>query len=278
MALADDPVAHYDRINRAWQHVLGEDFHYGCFDAGDVPLADATARLSALMAEQAELAPGLALLDVGCGIGNPACMLAERHGCRVTGISTSQAGVEFARRRAAERGLADRVSFVVADGMANGLPDRSFDRVWVMESSHLMPRKDRLLAECARVLKPGGRLVLCDVILRRDLPLAEVLSRPRDFVPLHEAFGRAKMETLDTYARLLRAAGLEPLRCIDLSERTYPTFAAWDRQLDLNADTVQAEIGAEGLAQLRASCAILARLWKEPLLGYGLVVAGKPLD
>jgi 27-O-demethylrifamycin SV methyltransferase len=277
MVHADDPVTHYDRINRAWQLVLGEDFHYGCYDSADEPLATATARLSALMADEARLEPGLELLDVGCGIGNPACLLAETHGCRVTGITTSRNGVELARRRAAARGCADRVSFVVADGMANGLPDRSFDRVWVMESSHLMPRKDRLLAECARVLRPGGRLVLCDVMLRRELPLAEVLSRPRDFVPLHEAFGRAKMETLDTYTRLLRDAGLEPERSIDLSERTFPTFAAWRHQLDVNAGAVEAEIGADGLAHLRASCDVLARLWNEPLLGYGMVVARKAL-
>ena len=45
----------------------------------------------------------MTVLDVGCGIGNPACFLAERLGARVTGITTSETGVEHARRRVAER-------------------------------------------------------------------------------------------------------------------------------------------------------------------------------
>src|SRR5688572_33208056 len=100
------------------------------------------------MAEKSAIGPGISVLDVGCGIGNPACFQSERYACRVTGISTSKTGIEHANRRGMERGLSDRVSFLMADGMDNGLPDASFDRVWVLESSHLMARKDSLIEEC----------------------------------------------------------------------------------------------------------------------------------
>lgn len=276
MAHADDPVAHYDKIIRAWQHVLGEDFHYGYFRAPGEALDAATANLTALMAEHAALGPGLSVLDVGCGIGNPACLLAERYGCRVTGITTSREGVALATERAARRGYAGKLTFRVADGMANGLPDASFDRVWVMESSHLMPRKDALLAECARVMRPGAVLVLCDVMLRRELPLSEVLSRAREFVPLHYAFGRAKMETLATYGRLAAEAGLEVMQTVDLSEQTYATFEHWRQRLAANAQAVRAEVGDEGFGHLQASCDVLEGLWREPLLGYGLIAARRP--
>ena len=273
MTYADDPVTHYDKINRAWRHIFGEDFHYGYFQAGHESLETATANLTALIVEKGAIGPDMSVLDVGCGIGNPACMLAARHGSRVTGISTSSEGVELAIRRARDRGLADRVSFLVADGMDNKLPDASFDRVWVMESSHLMPRKDILLAECARVMRPGARMVLCDVMLRRELPLAEVLSRPRDFVPLHYAFGHAKMETLDTYQRLVRNAGLQVIELIDISDQTFGTFAEWSRRLELSKVEVSNEIGNEGYEHFRSSCEVLAKLWTQRLFGYGLIVA-----
>ena len=275
MSSIDDPITHYDRIARAWQYLLGEDFHYGYFRAANDSLKIATDNLTTLMAESGSVGPGLSVLDVGCGIGNPACHLAERYGCQVTGISTSPAGVEHARRRAQERGCSDRVSFTIADGMDNRLPDASFDRVWVLESSHLMPRKDALLAECARVLRPSGRMVLCDVVLHRDLPLSEVLGRAQEFIHLHYAFGHAKMETLRKYQQWAELAGLRMTELRDISEQTFPTFAHWRRQVESNSEAVRGLIGDDGLEHFRASCEILPTLWNQRLLGYGLMVAVK---
>jgi 27-O-demethylrifamycin SV methyltransferase len=275
MSSIDDPVTHYDRIARAWQYLLGEDFHHGYFRAANDSLKIATDNLTTLMAESGSVGPGLSVLDVGCGIGNPACHLAERYGCQVTGISTSPVGVEHARRRAQERGCSDRVSFTIADGMDNRLPDASFDRVWVLESSHLMPRKDALLAECARVLRPSGRMVLCDVVLHRDLPLSEVLGRAQEFIHLHYAFGHAKMDTLKKYQQWAVLAGLRVTELRDISEQTFPTFAHWSRQVEGNREAVRGLIGEDGLEHFRASCEILPALWNQRLLGYGLMVAAK---
>jgi len=275
MASADDPVTHYEQVTRAWQYLLGEDFHYGYFREKDEPLDVATNNLTLLMAEKGALGPGIAVLDVGCGIGNPACFLAERYACHVTGISTSRVGIALAQRRAEERGCADRVSFAIGDGMDNGLPDASFDRVWVLEASHLMPRKQALLEECARVLRRGGSLVLCDIILRRDLPNAEIIRRSREFLHLHYAFGHAKLEALDTYRRLAESAGLEVRETLDVSDAVFPTLAHWRRKLEENTEEVRALIGDEGVDHFRASCEILLTLWEQRFFGYGLVAAAK---
>jgi 27-O-demethylrifamycin SV methyltransferase len=159
--------------------------------------------------------------------------------------------------------------------MDNGLPDASFDRVWVLESSHLMPRKDVLLAECARVVRPGGCVVLCDVILGRELPLQEVLSRAQDFIHLHYAFGRAKMETLETYRRFGERAGVRATKLMDISDQTRPTFAHWRSRLESHSEEVRALIGDDGLEHFLASCEILPALWQQRILGYGLIVAVK---
>jgi cyclopropane fatty-acyl-phospholipid synthase-like methyltransferase len=275
MSSIDDPVKHYDRVIRAWQYLLGEDFHYGYFRHESESLDAATRNLTTLMAERGSFGRDMSVLDVGCGIGNPACFLAEEYGCRVTGISTSPAGVEHAQLRGEARGYSDRVSFTVADGMNNGLPAGTFDRIWVLESSHLMPRKEALLAECARVMRRGGRLALCDVMLKRDVPLGEVLSRAKDFVHLNYAFGRAKMETLDTYQRLAKLTGLRVVESTDISQETFPTFAHWRHQLEANREQVRELIGDDGLEHFRASCHILPELWDQRVLGYGLMVAVK---
>ena len=96
-------------------------------------------------------------------------------GCHVTGISISEVGLKTARQSVLEWGVADRVRFLYGDGMSNGLLDASCDRVWVMESSHLMGDKAALLGECARVLRGGGKLVLCDIIAHVVFPIADVM-------------------------------------------------------------------------------------------------------
>ena len=276
MESADDPVTHYDHITRAWRYLLGDDFHYGYFKSDDESLQAATSNLTVLMAEKGEMRPGLDVLDVGCGIGSPACFLAQQYGCRVTGISTSSTGVEHARRRAQDAGCADRVTFTLADGMRNGLDAGSFDRAWILEASHLMPRKDALLAECARVLRPGGRLVLCDIIVRRDVPRADILRRSRDYLHLHYAFGHAKMETLETYRRFAALAGLEVAESLDVSDAVFPTLAHWSRRIEDHREQVRALIGEEGTAHFRAACDFLPQLWREQTLGYGLIACVKP--
>jgi 27-O-demethylrifamycin SV methyltransferase len=173
-----EPAAHYDRVDSAWRLIMGEEFHYGYFERPDLPLERATAALTQRMRERAAIVAGDRILDVGCGTGRQACDLAADFDVSVLGITTSSRGVEAANGLAAERGL-DNARFEQRDGTDNGLDDEQFDVAWVLESSHLMRDRQGLLRECVRVLAPGGRLVLCDIIRRREIPFAEVRADAR---------------------------------------------------------------------------------------------------
>lgn len=271
-----DPAAHYDRVTAAWSLLLGEELHYGVFESGDEDLPSATRALTDLMIDAAELDDGLALLDVGCGTGAQACRLAADHGVEVTGITTSQEGIDAARRRASEQGLEGRARFELRDGTDNGLSERSFDRVWALESSHLMRRRDALIGECARVLRPGGRLVLCDIIRRRELDLREVRRLRAPLALLRDVFGDARMEPLAEYRRLAEASSLEVDREVDLTAQTRPTFERWRENADRHRDEVVASIGADDWQRFVDSCAVLEGFWDDGTLGYGLVAAAKP--
>ncbi len=269
------PAAHYDRVTEAWGLLLGEELHYGVFSTGDETLATATRELTTRMLAAAALEPGLRVLDVGCGTGAPACRLVRDHRVEVLGITTSAVGVASATRRAAEEGVTD-ATFEVRDGTSNGLPDASFDRAWVMESSHLMPDRQALLSECARVLRPGGRLVLCDIVRRREIPFLELRERQREFAVLRAAFGAARMDPLPDYASYAVRAGLVPDQQLDLTRETLPTFDRWEANADTHRDLVTSILGAESLAAFEESCSILRRLWQDGTLGYGLFTADKP--
>ena len=270
------PAEHYDRVTDAWrEHLLGDELHYGVFDKGDESLPEATEALTRRMIDGARLEPGLRVLDVGCGTGAPACLLGAEQGVSVLGITTSQVGVDTANARAKAAGL-DGVSFELRDGTDNGLEDASFDRVWVLESSHLMREVDRLMAECARVLRPGGRIVLCDIITRREIPFREVKERRADFAVLRAAFGDAHMRQLDRYAELATAEGLDVDTVVDLTELTLPTFDRWRLNAAQHAEGVADLIGSDGLADFERSLDILEAFWRDGTMGYGLLAAAKP--
>ena len=275
--LTSEAVAeHYDRVTAAWGLLLGEDLHYGVFEAPDEALEAATARLTELVFEATRPAEGFEVLDVGCGTGAPAVAMAGRFGARVTGITTSAEGVGAAQARAVEADVGELVRFERRDGMDTGFPDASFDRVFALESSHLMPRRDELASELARVLRPGGRVALCDIVRRRELDHEELRRLLKPLVLLRDVFGDARMEPLAEYHRLFSEQGLEVDVERDLTAETRPTFAAWRERADLHRDDVIGLLGEDDWQKFRDSTAVLERFWDDGTLGYGLIAAEKP--
>ena len=106
-----------------------------------------------------QLPRGSRVLDVGCGIGGSARILARDYGFEVLGISISPAQV----RRASELTPTDlRCRFEVMDALDLQLPDQSFDAVWSVEAGPHMPDKQRYADELLRVLKLNGSLAVAD--------------------------------------------------------------------------------------------------------------------
>jgi SAM-dependent methyltransferase len=104
-----------------------------------------------------ERVTGKDVLEVGCGMGTHAALLA-RSGARLTAIDLTERAVEATRRRFETFGLAGRIQR--ADAEAMPFPDASFDLVWSWGVIHHSSRFEACLAEVARVLRPGGRLML----------------------------------------------------------------------------------------------------------------------
>lgn len=272
---AADPAVHYNRVTDAWSYLLGDNLHYGYFDRGDESLEEATESLTRRMADLARPGPESLVLDVGCGTGQPARCLAKWFGCRVTGISPSQVCIDRAAGASVGSAVEDLVNFEIGDAMAMPYADACYDRVWVMESSHLMPDKSRLMREAARLLKPGGRLVLCDIMLQKHLPLPEVIRYRDEFLLLHDVFGRARMETLDFYANEAEANGLTVELREDITKATRPTFERWRRNAEANREEILSHLDEADWDKFFSSCEVLEKFWDSGVLGYGLLAASR---
>lgn len=108
-----------------------------------------------------QLPPGSRVLDVGCGIGGSARLLALDYGFDVLAISISPVQVDRARALTPPD-LAPRCRFAVMDALALELPDGGFDAVWSVEAAPHMPDKQRYADELLRMLGPKGRLAVAD--------------------------------------------------------------------------------------------------------------------
>jgi tocopherol O-methyltransferase len=183
-----DVARHYDELDAFYRDVWGEHVHHGLWLRGDESREVAVRQLVDLVATEAAIGTGTRVIDIGCGYGATARMLAEERGARVTAITISAAQHAIATRlgtssfsssssssprarRGFEAGSEKDVDeekdedanpcFLLGDWLTNDLPDASCDAAISIESSEHMPDKPRFFAEAHRVLRPSGRLAIC---------------------------------------------------------------------------------------------------------------------
>jgi arsenite methyltransferase len=141
----------YEHAAVRW--LLGDELHPG---------GEATTRRALALAG---VGPDDRLLDVASGHGTSALLAARELGCRVVGLEYGSRAVQEATAAARAAGLQRRVSFRRGDAEALPFESASFDAVLCECSLCTFPDKARAASELRRVLRPGGRLALCDVVV-----------------------------------------------------------------------------------------------------------------
>ncbi|MFN2242082.1 MAG: class I SAM-dependent methyltransferase [Anaerolineae bacterium] len=145
------------------------------------------------------------ILDVGCGAGHTACLIAEKFGARVHGIDISEVMISKAQERANRMGLADRVEFRTADAYQLPFGDGHFDIVLIESVLTPLPGdKLQALHEMMRVLQPGGIIGANESIVAPDAPpemLAAFARHPATYgyftaSTLREMFERAGLQEI----------------------------------------------------------------------------------
>ena len=167
---------------RVWTAVLGDEY-----PAEVAPYSFTSRTELARIAREVAVGPGDLLADVGAGRGGPGLWVAAATGARYLAVDIAAAALAEVQRRAASLGLADRVR--VAEGSFEVLPLSAGEAAAVMSIDSLLftPDKSAAIGELARVLRPGGRLVLTTWDYHRQ-PQGRPPQVP-DHRPLLEAAG-----------------------------------------------------------------------------------------
>lgn len=196
--------------------------------------------------DRLRLPTGALVADVACGDGATLALLTAR-GMRAVGVDVEPRAVARARRHGAA---------VVGDAHHLPLATGAYDAVVCECSVSTFAEPERALAEMTRVLRPGGRLAMTDVVLRRDLA-------PDRVVAAVDRLTAAR--TLPGYVALVEQAGMRVVRTEDRSADALALTRRLGRRLALS--------GARTTASTARAC---ARAIEGGALSYALLIAEKP--
>jgi ubiquinone/menaquinone biosynthesis C-methylase UbiE len=151
-------------------------------------------------AEALGFARGARVLDIGAGIGGPARHFAQARGCHVTGLDLSDDFVQAATGLSRRCGLAESVSFKRGSALAMPFDAAAFDGAYMIHVAMNIEDKAKLFAEARRVLKPGARFGIYDIMRAApgDIPYP---------MPWAASTATSFVATPETYKKLLTAAG-----------------------------------------------------------------------
>jgi ubiquinone/menaquinone biosynthesis C-methylase UbiE len=149
--LADVQAVYSGPEGRLWELLMGEQIHLGGLQS------------SMDLAQRAGIAAGSCGVDLCCCSGAGMRFLARfLNAAHMTGVDATSAVVQLGRRRCADEGSAEKITFIEGNACATGLPSGQFDFVWGEDAWCYVEDKAQLIAEAARLIKPQGKIAFTD--------------------------------------------------------------------------------------------------------------------
>ena len=201
---------------RIWAPARGH-LHIALFEHQDQSIAAAMEAASLSIAAELPLSPTTRILEVACGLGATARLLAAKYGCRISATNISETQIASAIALAKRAGLDSLVSHEVCDYGALPYEDEAYDIYWCQESLVHADDKLRVLGEAYRILRPGGYLALSDLTLVEDI--APDLRRQ-----IYERIHVSSMWSGTQYRMALEQCSFSILKIRDWSEHVAPTY------------------------------------------------------
>jgi ubiquinone/menaquinone biosynthesis C-methylase UbiE len=233
-----------------WELLMGQQIHIGGFQS------------SMRLAEAAGIESGTTGVDLGCCTGAGMRFLVRfRDVGRMHGVDATEAVIERGCIRCQEEGLADRIEFILADACATGLESRFADFVWGEDAWCYVLNKRALIAEAARLVKPGGKIAFTDWVEGTPGMSDAEMERFLKFMKFPD------LQNLAGYAELLTQNGCETL----VNENT-EQFAPC---VDLYLEMVDRQLTCDALRILGFDSDLLGSVAEEMKFMQGLAHQGK---
>ncbi|GAA3515674.1 cyclopropane-fatty-acyl-phospholipid synthase family protein [Aeromicrobium panaciterrae] len=271
---------HYDLSNDFYELILDPHMAYssGFHVTPTMPLEEAQTAKLHLICRKLGLEPGMRMVDIGSGWGSLTLFAAEHYGVHVTGVTLSSEQRDYVMKKAAERGLEDRVEVSLRhfrDLRESGVDDNGIDAIASIEMGEHVGDKEYVVftESIHRYLRPGGRVLIQQMSRSNDA----VGDRPGGgpFIETYIA-PDMHMKPLAKTIGLIAGAGLE-IRDVQAMREHYPqTVAGWAENLESNWSTAVALIGEENARVWRLYLVGGALAFEENRMGVDQILAVKP--
>lgn len=174
MTFSDSDITNYfdltrNHYNFFWKVNKYRTLHYGYWDETTKNFSQALMKINSVMAQKAGIKDGMKILDTGCGEGGSLAWVASHYKVEVTGITLSEKQMGQGNAFLTEQNLSSKARIEVQSFLQTKFPDNSFDVVWAIESVCYAHNKKEYLEEMFRILKPGGKIILADFFVPRQL-------------------------------------------------------------------------------------------------------------
>jgi SAM-dependent methyltransferase len=178
-----------------WELIMGEQIHIGGFAS------------SMDLAQKAAIQSGAGGVDLCCCNGAGMRFLVRFRGvARMTGVDATETVVKRGQARCKSEGLSGKITFTLADVCDSGLPNGSADFVWGEDAWCYVVDKNKLIAEAARIVKPGGTIAFTDWVEAEGKRGGLTGSEAERFLRFMKF---PNIQSIDDYCALLKKNGCE---------------------------------------------------------------------
>ncbi|VVC74934.1 2-methyl-6-phytyl-1,4-hydroquinone methyltransferase [Aquicella siphonis] len=267
----------WNKTSEGWRAIWGPHIHHGFYEHTDqitVTPIEAQEHLIEKLAKMICISPRDKILDAGCGMGGSSLYLAKKFGAHVYGITLSHKQMAIARECARATDI-QHVTFTLEDALVmKSFVDESIHVLWSLESCEQFYDKSLFFRQAARVLKPGGTLMLATWCSDQE----EYDGRQaKQYRKLCRAFDLPYMPTLDHYRKLLEQAGFQLSLCEDWSSYV---MKSWEIGLshvhDFSFLSLWKLGGLRGLRFLKQA-RLMQEAFRQHRVRYGVFIARKPV-
>jgi tocopherol O-methyltransferase len=208
MPISNEDIARYYDTNQVFYTLFWSRtaLHYGFWYEDTKSLAEAILNTNNFVVNALAIDSNDTILDAGCGVGGTCIHLAETTGARIEGITLSDVQLNIARKRASNSSAPHLLNFSKQDFTQTNFRERTFSKVFGIESICYAQRKLDFLVEACRIMKPGGRIAVVDLFLNKEnLDIKEM----KIYTKTIEGWVVPNLSTIPGFSKSLEQAGFK---------------------------------------------------------------------